>query len=243
MKPVIGITPDVEKDPGKNQSRYFLWDIYVTVIEKAGGVPLILPHAGDPENTALLLDRIHGLMLTGGAFDIDPSYYGEEGLAELGTVKQIRTRFEMEITKQALQKDLPILGICGGEQNINVALKGSLYQDILSQNENARNHEQKSMKTETDHSVQVVPGTLLHQAVGAETLRVNSTHHQSVKDLGEGLRVNALAEDGVIEGIESTRHRFVLGVQWHPEYLCDRDTVSRRIFEAFIHAARIPRPA
>ena len=239
MKPIIGITPDYDPGEGGGDPKYFLREPYITAIEQAGGIPLILPYVDGGQEIALLLKRIHGLLLTGGAFDIDPSYYGESWTVKEGTVKENRTHFEMEITRQALAIDLPILGICGGEQNLNVVLKGSLLQDIKSQKPEAMNHEQKKMKTEPDHLVEILKGTLLHQVVGAGSLQVNSTHHQAVKAPGEGVQVNALAPDGVVEGIESTRHRFVLGVQWHPESLIHHNQGCRRIFEALTKEAGI----
>ncbi|PIV82696.1 MAG: gamma-glutamyl-gamma-aminobutyrate hydrolase [Nitrospirae bacterium CG17_big_fil_post_rev_8_21_14_2_50_50_9] len=237
MKPVIGVTPDFEEGKEKAEAHYFLRERYITAVIKGGGVPLILPYVEGPAEVSLLLDLVHGLLLTGGAFDIDPSFYGEEWTGEKGTVKENRTRFEMEITKQALKRGLPILGICGGEQTINVALNGSLYQDIGTQKHGALDHEQKKPKTEPSHQVRIVPETLLHKIIGEETLQVNSAHHQAVKEIGNGLKVNAEAEDGVIEGIESERRGFVLGVQWHPEFLFERDRGCRRIFEAFIDEA------
>lgn len=237
MKPVIGITSDFEVDQDRGQPCYFVWGSYIAAIEEAGGVPLILPYIEDPAGTGLLLGRIHGLMLTGGAFDIDPCHYGEEWTVQKGTVKENRTRFELEITRQAMKSGLPVLGICGGEQNINVALNGSLYQDIRTQRQGALDHEQKKPKAEASHQVRIVPGTLLHRIVGQEIIEVNSTHHQAVKGLGQGLKANALAEDGVIEGVESEGSAFVLGVQWHPEHLFVHDPACRRIFEAFIDEA------
>jgi putative glutamine amidotransferase len=237
MKPVIGITPDFEQGKEGESDRYFVNEAYLSAVEQAEGIPLILPYADAPEEVALLLDRIHGLIVTGGAFDIDPSYYGETWTVEKGTIKDRRTHFEMAIAKQAMERDLPVLGICGGEQSINVALKGSLYQDILSQVKGAMNHEQKHEKTQSMHEVKIASGTLLHKILDQESLEVNSTHHQSVKDPGSGLAVNAVAEDGIIEGIESTRHRFVLGVQWHPEQLVESVPPCRRIFEALVQEA------
>jgi putative glutamine amidotransferase len=237
MKPLIGVTSDF--DVGKETSRpnYFLYEPYISAIEQAGGLPLILPYIKGSEEAGLLLDRLHGLLLTGGDFDIDPSHYGEEWTVEKRAVNERRTRFEMEIARQALARDLPVLGICGGEQTINVALKGSLYQDILSQRQGANSHELGRGKSETLHKVEIVPETLLHRIVGEKTLKVNSTHHQSVKDLGDGLQINATAGDGVIEGIESVRHGFVLGVQWHPEALFENNPGCRKVFEAFVREA------
>ncbi len=237
MKPFIGVTPDFDDGKEKSRPNYFLYEPYISAIEQAGGLPLILPYINGSEEAGLLLDRIHGLLLTGGDFDIDPSYYGEEWTVEKRVVNERRTRFEIEIARQTLERDLPVLGICGGEQTINVVLQGSLYQDILSQIQGANSHELRRGKSETLHEVEIVPETLLHRIVGEETLHVNSTHHQSIKDLGEGLQINATAGDGVIEGIESVRHGFVLGVQWHPEALFENNSGCRKIFAAFVRKA------
>lgn len=241
MKPVIGITPDFEEENDKvashdGGSRYFLWERYAASVEQGGGIPLILPYLQESGDMAILMDRLDGLIVTGGAFDVDPTYYGESWTVPQGLVKHMRTRFEMDITLEALRRDLAVLGICGGEQNLNVALGGSLYQDILQQVDGAMDHERKRLE-EPLHDVAVTPGTLLHGIVRESLIRVNSSHHQAVRELGDGLRVNARSDDGIIEGIESTRHRFVLGVQWHPEALSYSSSGCRRIFEAFVAAA------
>jgi putative glutamine amidotransferase len=241
MIPIIGITPDFDDgtQPGGergSEPRYFLYERYVASVEQAGGVPLILPYVTDLAAVSRLLGRVDGLIITGGAFDVDPAYYGEAWQVPQGVVKTARTRFEMAVTLEALRRDMPLLGICGGEQNLNVVLKGTLYQDILEQVPGANNHERK----DTDdplHQITLVPGTLLHKIVGEASMRVNSSHHQAVRELGEGLRVNARSEDGIIEGIESSVHRFVVGVQWHPETLAGTGRGSRRIFEALVHEA------
>jgi putative glutamine amidotransferase len=240
VKPVLGITPDFENEtgtgPDKKAARYILWERYVSAVVEAGGAPMILPYVRMPEEVDLYLDRIDGLIVTGGAFDIDPAHYGETWGTAKGTVKETRTAFEMMITRGALERNFPILGICGGEQLLNVLFKGSLYQDILAQVDGAMNHERKKEK-EPLHAVKVLPGTLLETIVGRKTLQVNSSHHQAVREIGEGLRVNAVSEDGIIEGIESGRHRFVLGVQWHPEAQSESEPLCRRIFDALIDAA------
>jgi putative glutamine amidotransferase len=155
-------------------------------------------------------------------------------MRELREVKARRTEFELEVTEQALKKDLPVLGICGGAQAINVALGGSLYQDIATQIPGAGAHEQSARKERGGHRVDIAAGSRLHAIVERRKLEVNTTHHQAVKDVGHGLVVNATAEDGVIEGIESTRHRWILGVQWHPEVLAQRREDQRRIFSCFV---------
>ncbi len=234
MGPMIGLTADFD-DAGAaaKDRRYFLHERYAAAVEAGGGVPLILPYVETPEGVARLLERLDGLIVTGGNFDIDPSYYGEGSQATPRTIKARRTGFEMEITRRALARDMPLLGICGGEQNLNVLLGGSLYQDIREQVPGALNHERKG-EAEPLHPVTVAPDTLLQSIVGTVTLHVNSSHHQAVKRPGEGLRVNARSEDGIIEGIESPAHRFVLGVQWHPESSPD----GVPIFRALVDAAR-----
>jgi putative glutamine amidotransferase len=137
-----------------------------------------------------------------------------------------------------LNQDLPLLGICGGAQAINVALGGSLYQDIATQLPNATRHEQGVKRDKGGHPILIHSGTHLRQIVQRQTLKVNTTHHQAVRKVGKGLVVNATAEDGLIEGLESSNHRFVLGVQWHPEILARKDPSQRRIFSSFISAAK-----
>jgi putative glutamine amidotransferase len=134
---------------------------------------------------------------------------------------------------------MPILGVCGGAQAINVALGGSLYQDIKSQVAGAARHERSSIKEIGGHLVAIIKGTKLRRIVGRESLEVNTTHHQSVKKLGKGLIVNAAAEDRVVEGIESSRHTFVLGVQWHPEFLVHKDQAQKKIFAALVAACSL----
>lgn len=138
----------------------------------------------------------------------------------------------------ALQRDLPVLGICGGAQAINVALGGSLYQDIATQIQDAAEHQQSSKKETGGHQIQIQPGTQLQKIVKQQTLEVNTTHHQAVNRLGKGLVVNAIAEDGLIEGIESSRHSFILGLQWHPEVLAAKNLYQRRIFSFFIDVCK-----
>jgi len=178
------------------------------------------------------------LIISGGGFDIHPSYYGERPIRQLGAIKAQRTEFELDIAAAALKQDLPILGICGGEQALNVVLGGSLYQDISAQVADASEHQQSDKKCFGGHRVQIPDGTCLRAIVKQASLEVNTTHHQAVKQLGKGLIVDAIADDGVIEGIESTRHAFVIGVQWHPEVLAPRRQGHRRIFDALIAACR-----
>ena len=236
--PLIGITADLSSNSSnrrhvKSEPILFLPLRYVRAVERAGAVSLILPSIHSSRGLRRYMNLLDGLVISGGNFDIHPRYYGEKPISQLGIIKPQRTEFELELATSALRCDLPVLGICGGAQAINVVLGGSLYQDIAAQLPCAVEHQQGARKTVGGHRVQVQDGTQLHEIVRRQSLEVNTTHHQAIKKLGRGLVVNAVAEDGVIEGIESTQHGFVLGLQWHPEVLAPRQTHQRRIFSAF----------
>ena len=245
-QPVIGITPDVATAPtampgGKGEPLLVLQERYTRAVQQAGAVPIVLPITGSRATTRAMLDRVDGLVVSGGNFDIHPNFYGEKPIDGLGIVRTERTEFELDLISLALKRDLPILGICGGAQAINVALGGSLYQDIGTQIAGAGEHQQRALKDRGGHEVVIHSGTKLRRIVGRASLEVNTTHHQAVKKLGKGLVVNATADDSVIEGIESNHHAFVLGVQWHPEFLVQRDGAQRKLFAAFVtsgHAKR-----
>jgi putative glutamine amidotransferase len=236
--PLIGITADVAGASAQvsnrtNDTTLFLPQRYLAAIERAGAIPVVLSSNRTKSTVRQLLSLLDGLVLSGGNFDIHPRYYGERPIKELGEVKSARTDFELAITDQALQQDLPILGICGGAQAINVALGGSLYQDITTQLSDAGAGEHSSKNPSGGHSIHIESGTRLFDIVKRSILKVNTSHHQAVKRLGRGLIVNAVADDGVIEGIESTEHGFVLGMQWHPEVLAPRQQHQQRIFSSF----------
>lgn len=244
--PLIGITPDIGRGPPGNSGNQtepllILQERYARAIQEAGAVPLVLPVSGSRTLLRQMADRLDGILISGGNFDIHPRRYGEEPMETLGQIKEERTRFELELISLALERDLPVLGVCGGAQAINVALGGSLYQDIADQIPNAGEHQQGAFKDKGGHKIKVLDGTKLKQIVGRKDLEVNTTHHQAVKKLGRGLIVNATAEDGVIEGIESRKHSFVLGVQWHPECLAARDPLQRKILASFVSACARPR--
>jgi putative glutamine amidotransferase len=232
MKPIIGITLDSEKGGGYSEYPFYaLRKGYFDAVEKHGGTPIGLPYS----DADRFINMIDGLLIPGGSFDIPPEMYGEKIAHSTVTTKDIRTNFEFAITKLALKHNKPILGICGGEQLINVACGGSLIQDIPAEIKNALNHEVKNREAPA-HEVSVVEGSLLHKITGKLSIGTNTSHHQAVKDVGENLIINAKTSDGVIEGIEHTKHKFCLGLQWHPEYLfCDADS---KIFDAFIKSCR-----
>ncbi|MBM3570965.1 MAG: gamma-glutamyl-gamma-aminobutyrate hydrolase family protein [Alphaproteobacteria bacterium] len=233
-RPVIGLTLDAEPPGGySKQPWYAIRENYCAAVTRAGGLAIVLPH--EPKQAADYLNLIDGLIVTGGAFDVDPALFGATTRHPKVTTKGKRTAFELAVTRGALKRDTPILGICGGEQLLGVVLGGTLIQHIPDEIEAALAHEQPNPRTEPGHHVTVFKDTLLRRIVGTDTLAVNSAHHQAVKDVPRRIRVNAVAPDGVIEGIEDPRQRFCLGVQWHPEYAISAG--DTRIFDAFVRAA------
>ncbi|NKB48211.1 MAG: gamma-glutamyl-gamma-aminobutyrate hydrolase family protein [Alphaproteobacteria bacterium] len=233
-RPVIGITLDSEEPGGySNMPWYALRENYSQSIVQAGGLPIALPH--EPEQAEAYLGQIDGVVITGGAFDVDPAIFGAEDRHATVTTKDRRTAFELAITRGAVLRDTPVLGICGGQQLLHVVLGGALIQHIPDEIEDALAHEQPNPRDEPGHSVSVTKGSLLHKIVKTEELQVNSAHHQAAKDAPLGVIINAIAPDGVIEGIEARGQKFCLGVQWHPEYGVSAGDSA--IFEAFITAA------
>ena len=235
-QPVIGLTLDSEPPGGYSKTHpwYALRENYCTAVVEAGGLPILLPH--EPEQVAAYLGLIAGLIVTGGAFDVDPALFGAASRHQSVTTKDRRTQFELAVTRGAVEADKPVFGICGGQQLLNVALGGTLIQHIPDEVENPLAHEQPNPRTEPGHRVTIERGTLLHQITQADSLDVNSAHHQAVKDVAPGIVVDARAPDGVIEGIEDPRRRFCVGVQWHPEYAIS--VGDKRLFAAFIAACR-----
>ncbi|PPR79109.1 MAG: putative glutamine amidotransferase [Alphaproteobacteria bacterium MarineAlpha2_Bin1] len=235
-KPIIGITADYDNNPTSPDytKNILLRKNYCSVIELAGGLPFILPHS---ENLAKEYSKnIDALIISGGNFDIDPSHFGEKTNSSFVKTKPERTNFEINLAKEILNQNKPLLGICGGQQLLHVILGGKLIQHIPDEVETNINHEQPNPRNEPGHEVSVKRETLLYDIVKKNKLNVNSAHHQSIKDEPKGIQINAVAPDGVYEGIECNLYKFCLGVQWHPEYLIDDSDI--KIFAALVDASK-----
>jgi putative glutamine amidotransferase len=232
-RPVIGITLGDGDAPGLHAMR----EDYVRSVEQATAVPVVLPPV-DPAHAPLVLDRIDGVVLSGGA-DVDPAFYGEAPHPKLRRVNRRRDEFELALMREALQRDRPILAICRGLQVLNVASGGTLLQDIPSELAVAMSHDGAGRRTIRCHDVALVAGTRLRSLLGQDTVSVNSFHHQAIDRLGAGLRVSARCPgDGVIEGVEIPDCRFAVAVQWHPESFWRERDSFQVLFDAHAEACR-----
>ena len=231
--PVIGISGNFREGDCTLAQAY-----YMSVLE-AGGTPVVIPSYDDDKALVSLLDTLDGIVLSGGA-DIDPDYLGEEPL-DCISVNPRRDRQELTLVRLAVGRQIPLLGICRGIQVLTAALGGKLYQDIKSQHDKpCIEHSQKIARGLPSHEVKLEKDSLLYGFFGKETLAVNSFHHQAVKEVPVGFRVTASAPDGIIEGMESTTFRPILGVQWHPEcFLLENDRTMLPIFEWLVEQASL----
>ena len=232
--PVIGITLDSEND---NCYSKFPWYAirknYLHSIEEFGGIPFPLYHS--MKNLDYILSLIDGVIITGGNFDINPLFYLKNN-TNSRKEKKLRTAFEMKLCEKSLTKDIPVLGICGGEQLINVCLGGTLIQDIKSLKYETLEHEQINPRDQTSHKVFIEPKTIIHQIIGQDEINVNSAHHQAVDKLGKDLQIGSKSIDGIIESIESLNHKWCIGIQWHPEFLITK--ADKQIISNFIQSSK-----
>ena len=205
-RPVIGISASSPASVGTN---------YVNAVRKAGGVPIVIAMTGDEVELAKVLETVDGIIMTGGE-DIDPARYGEQAVPELEEVYLERDDFDIKLLRMAVEKGLPVLGICRGAQAMNVAFGGTLYQDIPSQIPESEITHKVNAGNNVAHEIKIVKGTTLYRLLGKKA-GVNSSHHQSVKKLAPGFIISATAEDGVVEAIEKPDAECVIGVQFHPE--------------------------
>jgi putative glutamine amidotransferase len=231
-RPAIGITISYDQ---KRPGFHLLREDYLRSVEQAGGLPLVLA-PGRPEDAPELLQRVDGLLLTGGG-DVDPALFGEERHRSVTSIVRERDDFEIALARKALERDLPLLAICRGQQVLNVAAGGTLVQDIPSQVAGGIDHDPERERWETTHDVAIVPGTRLRSILGRDTVAVNSFHHQSVKDVGRGLVVSARSpQDAVVEGLEAPDRRFAVAVQWHPESFWNQRDNFAALFESLVEA-------
>ena len=228
-KPIIGVLPlfDKEKDS------YWMLPAYFQGLEHAGALPVMLPLDG-AKDCDRLLELCDGVLFTGGQ-DVDPALYGEPVLECCKELCPARDRLETAMLQAAMEKKLPILGICRGLQFINAALGGSLWQDLAAQRPGSRNHRMERPYDRTEHDV-TLSGPL-KTLYGTNTLGVNSCHHQGVKTLAPGLEPMAVAEDGLIEAVYHPGQPFLWAVQWHPEFFDVKTGPGVPIFRAFAEAA------
>lgn len=224
----ISITEELE---GTTASRH-----YTDGILQAGGLPVLIPYGYESNQVQEICDRIDALILTGGE-DVNPAFYGEDPIGAIGTVNPERDDLEFRLVTAMMERKKPILGICRGIQVLNVVLGGSLYQDIPKQVRGAISHRQKGPRGYLSHRVAVAAGSKLSEIVGSQEIWVNSFHHQSVKELAPHFIVSATTSDGVIEAIELPKYPFLLGVQWHPENLWQKNESAALLFRALVEAA------
>ncbi len=230
MPPLIAVSASLTSE---GRERVQLNASYVRAIEGAGGVPLLIPAQVSLATLGAIVGLADGLVLTGGG-DVNPARYGEEPHPAVTGVSDDRDATEEAVVNLAIDRDIPILAICRGMQVLNVALGGTLIQDIPGMAGNAVVH----ASPDGLHAIRVAPSGRLASLVGAATAEVNSRHHQAVKALGDGLQAVAWASDGVIEGIEMIGH-WVVGVQWHPEDMVEESDVARRLFAGLVEAAGV----
>jgi putative glutamine amidotransferase len=236
MRPLIGIPCHASFRAETGRPIYGNNRSYVHALEAAGGVPVLIPMLNDFTALDPLLARLDGLLLPGGV-DVQPSRYGEEKHPLTEEADTQLDQFELSLTSWALKEDVPILGICRGMQVINVALSGSLYQDLSDQYPGSIRHSQRDLpRTHLSHHIIVEPGSQVESLLGTQELWVNSLHHQAVKTPGKGVHISGQARDGVAELLEVPGHRFVIAVQGHPEEIYTTVSAFANLFSAFVQA-------
>ena len=247
MKPLIGITVnyDIKDEIGMvthfgtvNQQWNYIASDYVDAVVKAGGIPVLIPIYQNAEVTRAVVDRLDGILISGGN-DVDPRRFGVRAKSYCGSICEERDEQELELVRYVLEETkLPILGICRGIQVMNIAMGGTVYQDLEKEGGFEMHSAEMYPRTAVVHEVSLVEGSRIDRIYESSVVGVNSYHHQAVKDLGMGFAaVGSAAEDGVIEAMELPGERFVVGVQWHPEMMVDSE-VQPKIFKAFVEACQ-----
>jgi len=244
-RPLIGVPTQtlqaIDNIPAELPQSWVMNYRYFTSLTRVDAVPIMIPLlASDEATLRAMYARLDGLFLAGGV-DVDPASYREDKLDVCGRTDPDRDAVELLLTRWAIEDGLPVLGVCRGLQVVNVACRGSLVQDLPAEGRFIKHDYFPSKDYARDyiaHEARVQRDSRFAQIFDAETITVNSMHHQGIKRLGHGLRATIHAPDGLVEGIEGTGDGFLLAVQWHPEMLIDRDAGTRRMYEAFVQAAR-----
>ena len=232
-KPIIGTFSLVEDDGVLSSIR----NDYVSAIVKSGGIEVALPYTEDVQIIKEFIESCDGILFTGGV-DIDPKYYGETNGGKVVVTSRYRDTLEMLAISEVVKTDKAVLGICRGCQMMNVGLGGTLIQDIPSEVDTTLIHRQGEPHSSPSHQITIHRDSMLFETIKEERIGVNSLHHQSVKNLGKGLEIVAIADDGVVEAICDKNKKLFLGVQWHPERSYETEESSRAIFKAFVDACK-----
>lgn len=237
MQPIIGITAGIETSDTTIQ-KVCLIDKYILAILHSGGIPLIIPTGIPPSSISLVVDHVDGLLFTGGG-DIETQRYGGIDNSKVYGVDVNRDDLEISLALASSQMKKAVLGICRGMQILNVALGGDLYSDIKDQYSESLKHDwfPGFPRDQIAHSLQVKPQSILHEIFQTESIEVNSLHHQGIKSVSPLLSPIAFSPDGIVEAVEYSECPFYLGVQWHPEWLFEREE-SKKLFSAFVEAAK-----
>ena len=230
--PIIGILGIVDDEIITK-----LQNTYTRAIEGSGGMPILLPYVEKDESIDEFVNLCDGFLFTGGV-DVDPKYYGENKKSTCGDIQPYRDELEIKSFEKIYKTKKPIMAICRGAQLVNVALGGTLYQDIPTEIESYVLHKQCEPKDSPSHDVNVIENTPLFELARSERVKANSFHHQAIKALGNGLCVMATADDGIIEAVYSELYPYLRAYQWHPERLFDFDSLNHAVFEDFIRACR-----
>ena len=232
MQPVIGIFTEVN-----NEKYTRIHYQYAKAIEDCGGVPILFPYTEKEGTMDAFIGLCDGFLFTGGA-DVNPERYGEQKKETCGEVMYYRDQQDFAAVAKVIATDKPIFAICRGMQLVNVALGGTLYQDLFSENPTTVLHRDREQRYELSHEVKILDDTPLCALLKSSCMMVNSFHHQAIKTLGKGLEVMAIADDGIIEAVYAPQKRFFRAYQWHPERLSAVDKENQNIFEEFVAACK-----